>query len=72
MYCKNCGKEIDDLAVVCPNCGVATGNNQPASDDTGSIGWGLLGCCIPIVGLILFLVWEILSLKIQKQQESEH
>ena len=58
MYCKNCGKEIDDLAVVCPNCGVATGNNQPASDDTGSIGWGLLGCCIPIVGLILFLVWR--------------
>lgn len=58
MYCKNCGKEIDDLAVVCPNCGVATGNNQPASDDTGSTGWGLLGCCIPIVGLILFLVWR--------------
>ena len=58
MYCKNCGKEIDDLAVVCPNCGVATDNNQPASDDTGSIGWGLLGCCIPIVGLILFLVWR--------------
>ena len=46
------------MAVVCPNCGVATGNNQPASDDTGSIGWGLLGCCIPIVGLILFLVWR--------------
>ena len=60
MYCKNCGKEIDDLAVVCPNCGVATGNNQPASDDTGSIGWGLLGCCIPIVGLILCLRFSIM------------
>ena len=23
MFCKNCGKEIDDGAVVCPNCGVA-------------------------------------------------
>ena len=22
------------------------------------IGWGLLGCCIPIVGLVLFLVWK--------------
>ena len=21
-------------------------------------GWGLLGCCIPLVGLILFLVWK--------------
>ena len=20
--------------------------------------WGLLGCCIPIVGLVLFLVWR--------------
>ncbi|MDE7269355.1 MAG: hypothetical protein K2N81_02650, partial [Acetatifactor sp.] len=20
--------------------------------------WGLLGCCIPIAGLILFLVWK--------------
>ncbi len=23
MYCKNCGKEIDENAVVCPNCGCA-------------------------------------------------
>ena len=21
-FCKNCGKEIDDNAVVCPHCGV--------------------------------------------------
>ena len=26
--------------------------------DNGGFGWGLLGCCIPIVGLILFLVWK--------------
>lgn len=25
MYCKNCGKQIDDKAVVCVHCGVATG-----------------------------------------------
>ena len=25
MYCKNCGKEIDDKAVICVHCGVATG-----------------------------------------------
>ena len=24
MFCKNCGKEIDDKAVVCPYCGVQT------------------------------------------------
>lgn len=27
-------------------------------NDNGGILWGLLGCCIPIVGLILFLVWK--------------
>lgn len=28
MFCKNCGKEIDDNAVVCIGCGCATGVNQ--------------------------------------------
>lgn len=27
-------------------------------NDKGGFLWGLLGCCIPIVGLILFLVWK--------------
>nr|WP_314464237.1 zinc-ribbon domain-containing protein [uncultured Clostridium sp.] len=57
MYCKNCAKEIDDRAVVCPHCGVSQGN-APEVVDNGGFGWGLLGCCIPLVGLILFLVWK--------------
>lgn len=55
MYCKNCAKKIDDKAVVCPHCGVA---QAPQVVDNGGFGWGILGCCIPIVGLILFLVWK--------------
>ena len=27
MYCRKCGKEIDDEAVVCPHCGVLTVRN---------------------------------------------
>ena len=54
-FCKNCGKEIDDNAVVCVNCG---SSQTPQVTDNGGFGWGLLGCCIPIVGLILFLVWK--------------
>ena len=27
MFCKNCGKEIDDKAVICIYCGCATGND---------------------------------------------
>lgn len=59
-FCKNCGSEIDDNAVVCPKCGVAQKNldEKPEVVDNGGFGWGLLGCCIPLVGLILFLVWK--------------
>ena len=59
MFCKNCGKEIDNNAVACPHCGSA---QQPAANNTvvdnGGFLWGLLGCCIPSVGLVLFLVWK--------------
>jgi len=54
-FCKNCGNRIDDKAVICPACGVAQG---PVTTDNGGFGWGLLGCCIPLVGLILYLVWK--------------
>ncbi|MCD7729358.1 MAG: DUF4190 domain-containing protein [Clostridia bacterium] len=27
MYCKNCGSQIDDRAVVCPHCGVPVYDN---------------------------------------------
>ena len=56
-FCKNCGAQIDDNAVVCTSCGVAQ-NTAPAVVDKGGFGWGLLGYCLPIVGLILFLVWK--------------
>lgn len=26
--------------------------------DNGGFLWGLLGCCVPIAGLILFLIWK--------------
>lgn len=57
MYCKNCAKEIDDRAVICPHCGVSQAT-APQVIDNGGAGWGLLGFCIPIAGLILFLVWK--------------
>ena len=56
-YCKNCGEQIDDMAVVCPKCGVSQ-ETKPAVEDKGGFGWGLLGFCLPLVGLILFLVWK--------------
>lgn len=55
MYCKNCGAEIDDQAAICPKCGF---DQSPPVVDNGGFGWGLLGCCVPIAGLILFLLWK--------------
>ena len=33
-------------------------NVNGTPEDKGGFLWGLLGCCIPLVGLILFLVWK--------------
>lgn len=54
-YCRNCGAQIDDEAVICPKCGVSV---KTPVQDNGGLGWTVLGCCIPVVGLILFLVWK--------------
>ncbi len=58
VFCKNCGKEIDEKAIICPYCGIQQQEFTPQNVDNGGILWGLLGCCIPLVGLILFLVWK--------------
>ncbi len=69
-YCSNCGTQLENGAQTCPFCGT-TQNPAPTNvtyssaptpttqdNDTGNMLYGLLGCCIPIVGLILFLVWK--------------
>lgn len=56
-YCRKCGAELDNEAVICPHCGVQQKDFSVASNDSGSIGWAILGFFIPIVGIILWLVW---------------
>ena len=58
MYCKNCGKNIYDSATYCINCGTRFDNNINETDDHSSFGFAILGFFIPIVGLILFLIYE--------------
>lgn len=57
-FCKNCGAKLDDQAVICPKCGVPQTSLQSGTTDQGGFLWGLVGCCIPVVGLILYLVWK--------------
>ena len=54
-YCAHCGKEIDDNAVVCPQCGVVTDKEklQPKSQtNTLSIVGFIFSFLIALVGLI--------------------
>ena len=54
MYCKHCGQPMEDFAQVCPSCG-ARQDDKPPVIDNGGFGWGLLGCCVPVAGLVLYL-----------------
>ena len=64
-HCSKCGADSADNAAFCESCGAPLeATQQPAAaqpaapTDKGGFGWGLLGFCIPLAGLILFLVWK--------------
>lgn len=48
---------MDDKAVVCVHCGCAV-DKKPDLPDAPSMGFALLGFFLPLVGLILYLVYE--------------
>ena len=60
MYCKKCGKELDDEAKFCPYCGTSTRDEKENAQngDARSAGLGILCFFLPIVGLILYIVWK--------------
>ena len=60
MYCKHCGRTVDDTSSYCNNCGARIDNKSNAnnSEDNSSFGFAILGFFIPIVGLILILIYE--------------
>lgn len=57
MFCKNCGKEIHDEAVICVHCGVSTGNpmtrTSDLEDEPANGGLVFLSILIPLCGIIL-------------------
>lgn len=60
MYCKKCGKELDDEAKFCPYCGTSTRDEKENAQngDASSAGLGILCFFLPIAGLILYIVWK--------------
>ena len=61
-FCSSCGKELDEKASFCVNCGVMMENDDKLEIDTfndkGGFLWGLFGANAPIAGLILFIIWR--------------
>ena len=55
MFCKKCGEEINDEAVVCPKCGCAVEENKkPAEIDKPKTGIGVvMGLFLGLIGLII-------------------
>ena len=58
IFCRHCGKEIMDEAVICPGCGcsVQTANSTQIVevDKSVSAGWVILSLLFPLVGGIYF------------------
>ncbi|MCM1546436.1 MAG: zinc-ribbon domain-containing protein [Clostridiales bacterium] len=57
MYCKNCGREISDNAVVCPHCGVQV-KPMGGSSQSGTQGENT----IAIVGFVFSFLFALVGL----------
>ena len=54
MYCVHCGKELNEKAVICPNCGIAVGScgkeQSPAAGKTNALAlWGFVLSLLQVV-----------------------
>lgn len=57
-FCSNCGSEVYPNAVICVKCGCSIPQINPLADDIPSLGLNILSFFIPLVGLILFAVYN--------------
>lgn len=69
-YCEDCGEPLEPHYNVCPNCGMRldadpgmpppnhTQSSAPYYEEGDTFGWAVLGFFFPLVGFILFLVWQ--------------
>ena len=57
-YCQQCGSQLVDQAVVCPNCGCTVQEPINQQEDKPSTGLNVLAFLFPLVGLILFLCFQ--------------
>lgn len=58
VYCKRCGRQVDDNAKYCTACGTQIAEQPGESNETSGIGFAVLGVFAPIAGFVLFLVFR--------------
>ena len=58
MYCKYCGKPVPEGADYCLSCGKYLNGSDAAKNDSSSFGFALLGFLFPLIGLILYFVYD--------------
>ncbi len=67
VFCPNCGAKVEDSSDVKEetkveeepkNEKVTQETVQSVQNEESVIGWGILGFFIPLVGLILFIIWN--------------
>lgn len=58
-YCRYCGSEMLDDAVLCVKCGCQVESVKVTEGtDAPNMGFAVLCFFIPLLGLILYLVWK--------------
>ena len=60
MFCKECGKEVSEEAVICVHCGCSMKSTAISDVNTEPLNGGVkvVSFCFPIVGGILFFVHQ--------------
>ena len=70
MFCKYCGHEVNDNALICPNCGVATDNyNKSVAPTEQKNNMALIGFILSCFGAIAGLIVAIIAYKNSKKPE---
>lgn len=67
-FCSNCGNELAEQAVICPKCGVSTGQNAVAGNNNNtSNGMATAGFILSFFVPLLGLIFSIIGLKKVKE-----
>ena len=72
MFCKNCGSSLDDKAVVCPHCGVATDNARSLSTKNTSNAIAIVGFIFSFLFALVGLICSIVGYNRAKNEGRDH